>query len=122
MYVSQYCVRNKGEQVRKIGFAIAVVAGVLGAVLPSSLMMLGASLAGSLGWIGIAFSVFVVVLGVVALKGTSWIPGALLIVCATAGSILGGPFVAVYLVWAILGGMLALFGQRIFGSKRPLSS
>ena len=107
---------------RKVGFVIAVVAGVLAVVLPSSLMMQGASLAGPLGWIGIVFSAFVVVLGVVALKGTSWVPGVILIVCAILGSILGGFFVAVYLVWAILGGLLALLGPRIFGSKRPLSS
>lgn len=107
---------------RKVGFVIAVVAGVLGVVIPSSFMMYSASLAGPLGWVGILFPLSVVLLGTVALKSKSWIPGALLILCATAGSILGGPFVAVYLVWAILGGMLALFGPRIFGSKRPLSS
>ncbi len=75
-----------------------------------------------LNWFGILCSLLVVCLGVAALRVKSWIPGVLLIVCAVSGAILGGFFIAVYLIWAVLGGMLALLGPMIFGSKKTLNS
>lgn len=114
-------VKNKDGQVRKAGFVGAVIAGICGAVVPSSFLMMGSSLDGPLGRIGIVCSLGVVVLGLVALKVKSWIPGSMLIVCAIAGSTLGGPLFAVFMVFAVVGVVLAFIEPMIIGSKRHSS-
>lgn len=39
-------------------------------------------------------------------------PGILLIICAIAGAILGGTFVAIFMVLALIGGILTVIGNK----------
>ena len=56
------------------------------------------------------FSFVTIVLGAVAMGAKGKVPGILLIVCAIAGAILGGTIVAVFMVLALIGGILATVG------------
>ena len=82
---------------------------------------MGSSLDGQEGWFGIVCSLDVIVLGLVALKVKSWIPGSLLNVCAIAGSTLGGPLFTVFMVFVVLGGIIAVYGPLIVGSVSLLN-
>lgn len=107
---------------RKAGLVLAVIGGVFAVLIPGSMMMQGASLAGPWGWLGVLFSLVVVVLGIVALRVEKRIFDVLLIVCAIVATVLGGPTVAIYMVLVVLGGLLALLGPIVFGPKRPSST
>lgn len=60
-----------------------------------------------LGWGGVVFSFIVIVLGAVAMGSNSRIPGMLLVIASIAGAILGGTFVAIFMLLAFVGGVLA---------------
>lgn len=107
---------------QKAGGIIAIVAGVfavLAAILTLFIGGTGAALEAEgaqtvvmLGWGGIVFSFLTIVLGAVAISATSRIPGMLLILCAIAGAFLGGTMVAIFMVLALVGGVLALFTRK----------
>jgi hypothetical protein len=65
-----------------------------------------------LGWGGVIFSFAVIILGAVALGATGRVPAILLIVCSVLGAILGGTLVAIFMVLALAGGVLAAIGTR----------
>lgn len=107
---------------RKAGGIIALIAGIF-AVLAALFTLFvggagkafdanGADTVMMLGWGGVAFSFLTIVLGAVCMGATSRWPGALLIICALAGAVLGGTFVALFMVLALIGGVLALFGRK----------
>ena len=52
------------------------------------------------------------------LGAKSKLPGALLMVCAVAGAVLGGTLVAVFMVLAFIGGLLATIGTK----KQPATA
>ncbi len=79
----------------------------IGGVL-SAVELKGASIVIGLGWEGVAFSFLTIILGAVAIGAKSRWPGILLIVSALAGVILGGTLVAVFMVLAAVGGILAV--------------
>ena len=56
------------------------------------------------------FSFATIVLGAVAMNAKGKTPGILLIVGAVAGAVLGGTLVAICMVLALLGGILATIG------------
>jgi hypothetical protein len=66
----------------------------------------------ALGWGGVAFSFLTIILGGIAISANSKLPGILLIVSAILGAILGGTFVAVFMVLALAGGVLAIIGTK----------
>jgi len=72
----------------------------------------GAATVMGLGWGGILFSFLCIIFGAVGMGSESKIPGALLTLCAIAGVILGGTFVAVFMVLAFVGGILATIGAK----------
>lgn len=107
---------------QKAGGIIALIAGVFAVIAAFATLLIGG--AGSametdgadtviaLGWGGVLFSFLCIILGAVAMGARSKMPGALLIICAIAGAILGGTFVAIFMALALVGGILALFGAR----------
>ncbi len=112
---------------RKAGGVIALIAGIFGIIaagatlflggLGSALNSEGASTVVGLGWGGIVFSFITIILGAIALGVASRIPGVLLIICALAGAILGGTLVAVFMVLALIGGILVTIG----GGKKKIA-
>jgi len=107
---------------KKAGGIIALIAGIFGVVAALVTLMVGgagsaleakdAQLVVNLGWGGIAFSFLTIVLGAICMNATTRWPGVLLILCAVAGAVLGGTLVAIFMVLALVGGILALFGKR----------
>jgi hypothetical protein len=107
---------------KKAGGIIALIAGIFGVIAAFVTLMIGgvgsavaakdAQTVVMLGWGGVAFSFLTIVLGAVCMNAASRWPGVLLIICAIAGAILGGTIVAIFMVLALVGGVLALFGKR----------
>jgi len=106
---------------RKAGGIIALIAGVFSVLAALFTLVVGG--AGKtfeakgaetvlwLGWGGVAFSFLVIVLGAVCMGARSRWPGGLLMAAAVAGAILGGSFVALFMVLAFVGGLLAVIGK-----------
>ncbi|WP_346357995.1 hypothetical protein [Bosea sp. (in: a-proteobacteria)] len=107
---------------KKAGGIIALIAGIFGVIAAFVTLMIGgvgsaveaknAQTVVMLGWGGVAFSFLTIVLGAICMNAASRVPGVLLIICAIAGAILGGTIVAIFMVLALIGGVLALFGKR----------
>jgi hypothetical protein len=111
-----------GRQMQKAGGIIALIGGIF-AVFAAGFTLLAGGLAGAvhsekaaltigLGWGGVVFSFAVIILAAIAMGANSKIPGALLIFCALAGAVLGGTLVAVFMVLAFIGGILATIGAK----------
>jgi hypothetical protein len=106
---------------RKAGGIVALIAGIFGVLAAAVTLMIGgvgaafendkAQMVVWLGWGGVAFSFLTIVLGAVAMNARSRWPGGLLMICAIAGAILGGTIVAVFMVLAFCGGLLAALGR-----------
>lgn len=107
---------------RKAGGIIALIAGIFGTLAAIFTLLIGglgaafeaegASTIVGLGWGGVAFSFLTIVFGAIAIGANSKIPGILLIVSAILGAILGGTLVAIFMVLALIGGVLATLGAR----------
>lgn len=107
---------------RKAGGIIALIAGIFAVIAAVFTLMIGGAATAfeaknaetvvMLGWGGVVFSFLTIVLGAICMGATSRWPGALLVICALAGAILGGTFVALFMALALIGGILALFGKR----------
>jgi len=109
-------------KMQKTGGIIGLIAGIFG-VLAAALTLAvggmgsafhahGASTVVGLGWGGILFSFLCIIFGAVAMGSESRISGALLTLCAIAGAIFGGTLVAVCMVLALVGGVLATMGAK----------
>jgi len=106
---------------KKAGGIIALIAGIFGVFAAGATLLIGgmgaafeandANTVVALGWGGVLFSFLTIVLGAVAIGAKTRKPGILLIICAILGAILGGGLVAVFMVLALIGGILALFGN-----------
>lgn len=91
------------------GFIAAIAtlfAGGLGAALDAE----GANTVIGLGWGGVLFSFLTIIFGAIAIGAKGRVPGILLVISAVLGAILGGTFVAVCMVLAVVGGILAIVG------------
>jgi hypothetical protein len=107
---------------QKAGGIIGLIAGIFGifaALITLSVGGLGsafkadnASTVVGLGWGGMLFSFLCIILGAVAMNSGSKTPGALLTLSAIAGMILGGTFVALFMILALVGGILATIGTK----------
>lgn len=107
---------------QKAGGIIALVAGIFGVFAAIFTLLVGGLGAGleaenastviGLGWGGVFFSFLTIILGAVTLGAKSRIPGILIMICAVAGAILGGTIVAVFMVLAFIGGLLAIVGKK----------
>ncbi len=107
---------------QKAGGIIGLVAGIFGVIAALATLLIGGIGAGleakgastviGLGWGGVAFSFLTIVLGAVAMGAKGKMPGVLLMMCAIAGAVLGGTLVAVCMVLALIGGLLATIGTK----------
>ncbi|MCK8516063.1 hypothetical protein M0534_06960 [Methylonatrum kenyense] len=104
---------------RKAGGIIALIAGIFGIFAAFTTLFVGgmgsafeaegAATVVGLGWGGVIFSFLVVILGAVCMGAKSKAPGVLLIIASIFGAVLGGTLVALFMVLALIGGILALF-------------
>ena len=109
-------------KMQKAGGIIGLIAGIFGVLAATFTLLVGgmasafhahgASTVVGLGWGGVLFSFLCIIFGAVAMGSESRMPGALLTLCAIAGAILGGTFVAVFMVLALVGGVLATMGAK----------
>ena len=107
---------------RKLGGIIAILAGIIGIFAGLATLMMGgaagavdakgASTVVGLGFGGVFFSFLVIISGAVGLGAETKKPGVFLIACSIAGAVLGGTFVAVCMVLALIGGFLVLAGAK----------
>lgn len=107
---------------RKAGGIIGIVSGVLAVLAAGITLMLGgvgstvdAGGAGTvilLGWGGVVFSFLIIVLGAVMIGSKTSRVGVLMMLCALFGALFGGTLVAVFMVLAFVGGLLALFEKK----------
>lgn len=102
---------------RKSGGLIALIAGLLGLIAAVITLLIGGigsnfnTDAGDtimgLGWGGILICFLIIVLGAVAMNAKTFIPGVLIIIASIFGAIYGGTLVAVLMILALVGGVLA---------------
>ena len=111
----------------KSGGIIAVIAGVLGLFAAAVTLMVwglgsvfNAESAGTvigLGWGGIFFCFLTIIFGAVAINAKSRTPGILIIISSILGVFLGGNLVAILMVLALAGGILATVGAPAIASS-----
>ncbi len=65
----------------------------------------------SLRWVGVFFTMATCVFAVICLIVERRLPAVLLIVCAATGAVVGVPLVKVFMVVALVGGVLAIFSS-----------
>lgn len=94
-----------------IGFFAAIITLFFGGVA-SAFSTEGSSTVVGLGWAGVIFSFLVLIFGANCFKAKTKIPGILVLLSAILGAVFGGAFVAVLMVLAIAGGILAIIGVR----------
>ena len=107
---------------KKAGGIISLIAGILGVIAAVVTMFIGgvgAAFGGEgaetvigLGWLGILFSFLTIIFGAVAINAKSKVPSIILLISAILGAIFGGTFVAVFMVLALIGGILAVIGTK----------
>lgn len=104
----------------KSGGIIAIIAGVLGLFAAVVTLMAGgvgaifnadgANTIIGLGWGGVFFCFLTIIFGAVAINAQSRMPGVLIIISSISGAFLGGNLVAILMVLAFVGGVLATVG------------
>lgn len=107
---------------QKAGGIIALIAGIFGFLAAIITLMIGGIGAGfeaegastvvGLGWGGVLFSFLTIVLGAIAMGAKGKLPGALLMISSILGAVLGGTLVAICMVLAFVGGLLATIGTK----------
>lgn len=105
---------------KKAGGIIALIAGILALFAAGFTLVFGglgsvfdaegADTVIGLGWGGVLFSFITIILGAVAISAKGRAVGILLIVSSLLGAILGGTFVAIFMVLALVGGILSTLG------------
>jgi len=107
---------------QKAGAIIALIAGVFGVIaagitlfvggIGSAVQADGAGTVVGLGWGGLLFSFATIILGALAISAKGRGIGIALMVASLLGAILGGTLVAVFMVLALVGGLLATLGVK----------
>ncbi len=105
---------------KKAGGIIAIIAGVFGVVAAISTLLIGgvgsalggdgATMVIGLGWGGILFSFIAIITGAICIGAHGKAPSVILIIASVCGIVLGGTFVAVFMVLSLVAGVLALLG------------
>ena len=114
------------------GGVIAMIAGIFGVIAAGATLLIGgvgsafeaegANTIIGLGWGGVVFSFLIIILGAIAIGVKSKIPGILMIITSIIGAILGGTLVAVFMVLALIGGILATIGAKKGKSQTTIPS
>lgn len=112
---------------RKSGGIIALIAGVLSLMAATFTLFVGGvganfnAEAGDtiilLGWGGLFVSFAIIVLGAIAMNAKTFMPGLLIIIASIFGVIYGGTLVAVLMILALVGGILACMSD---GNAEPI--
>ena len=107
---------------KKAGAIIAIIAGIFGIFAAVTTLFVGgvggaveaegANTVVGLGWGGVLFSFLAIIFGAIGMSATSKKPGVLLILSSIAGAILGGTFVAIFMVLSLVGGILMMMGVK----------
>lgn len=107
---------------RKAGGIVAIIAGIFGVMAALVTLLFGgigaavdASSSDTVIWLGfggVLFSFLVIIFGALAINAKSKLMGLALLVCSAAGIILGGTFVAIFMLLSLAGGVLVLLGVR----------
>ena len=107
---------------KKAGAIVALIAGIFGFIAAIFTLFFGgvagafetegASTVVGLGWGGVFFSFFVLVLGALAFGARKKAIGILLIVSSLLGAVLGGTLVAVPMMLSLVGGILVTIGSK----------
>jgi len=113
---------------KKAGGIIALIASIFGTGAALITLFLGGLVGGidaaletgsddgtkivAYGFGGLVFSFLTIILGAVTMNAKSKIPACLLILCGLAGAYLGGTLVAIAMVLALIGGVIALFDRE----------
>lgn len=107
---------------QKAGGICGLIGGIFGVFAALATLFLGgvasaveadgAHTVVGLGWGGVLFSFLAIILGAVAMGAKSKVPGALLMVSSIAGIVLGGTFVAIFMILSFFGGLLATIGTK----------
>ena len=92
-----------------VGGFVTVFPGSLGGAAGAKWASMGSTTV-DLGWGGVFFAFFTIVLGAVAIGASNKIPGILLIIFSILGAFLGGTLVAIWMAIALVGGILAIVG------------
>jgi len=103
--------RNAGGLVALIGGIFGVIAALVTILIGGAGAVFEVSNANTvigLGFGGILFSFLTIILGAVAMKVKSKTTGTLIIVSAILGMILGGTFVAIFMILPLIGGILVV--------------
>ena len=103
------------------GGIIAIIAGIFGVMAAIFTLLIGglgeafeadgSGMISMLGWGGLLFAFLTIVLGAVALGTRSRWNGGLIISASLIGALLGGTFVAITMLLALIGGILVLAGS-----------
>lgn len=122
--------RTSGLQ--RSGGIIALIAGIFSVFAAFATLFIGgvggafgaqgADTVVGLGWGGVFFSLATMVLGVVNIVGKTKRPGYWLIGCSILGMILGGGLVAIFMLLALIGGIMAAMGGHRPPSSTPGTS
>ena len=117
---------------RKAGGIIAIIAGIFGLLAAVLTLVVGgvgsvlqadnAKMVVLLGWGGIIFSLLTIILGAVCATARTAMPAAFLIVAAIGGMVFGGTVVAICMVLALVGGLLAVCASNSATDAAPVSS
>ena len=111
---------------QKAGGIIALIAGIFGFIAAIITLLAGGLVAGlesvsdsgnsasreigTFGMLGIVFSFLTIIFGAIAIGAKSRISGYVLILCAVVGGLTGGTLVAICMVLALAGGIVATVG------------
>ncbi|MBN8744526.1 MAG: DUF4352 domain-containing protein [Thiomonas arsenitoxydans] len=116
---------------KKAGGILGIIGGVFSVVAALVTLFIGgvggafqasgADTVIGLGWGGLAFALLTIIFGAVSLGARSRTPGVLLSLSALGGAILGGTMVAVCMVLALVGGLLAALGAKPEPVGAPLA-
>jgi hypothetical protein len=118
----------KESKMQKAGGIIALISGIFGVLAAIVTLMVGglgsafeadgANTVVLLGWGGVLFSFLAIVFGAIGISTKSKVIGILLIITAILGAILGGTIVAIFMVLALIGGILVTIGS---GKKKEVA-
>lgn len=106
----------------KAGGIICLIAGIFSVFAAGATLFLGglgAALEAEggetvimLGWVGLLMSFVIIILGAIAIGKASKLLGGIIVLSSIVGAVVGGTFVAIFMVLSLLGGVLVLFSKK----------
>ena len=116
---------------QKAGGIIALIAGIIALFAAGATLIFGglgsvfeadgADTVVNFGWGGVLFSFTTIIFGAVSIWAKGRPAGILLIISAIMGAILGGPLVAIFMILALIGGILSTIGVGKSTTEQPIT-